>query len=176
MYAVVKTSGRQFKVSPGTSFSVEKLEGKPGATLELKDVLLVGGDQVQIGNPFVAGAKVTVVIEKQYRGPKVLVFKKKRRHKYRKMRGHRSELTQLFVSEIVSPAGSAKAETKPHVIAADREKKVVEKKTKAERKEARQAKASVAPAKAAASKKPKTAAAKKKSGAKKSSASKAKKK
>src|SRR5687768_13003265 len=106
MYAVVKTSGRQYRVIPGQSFSVEKLEGEPGSTLDLTEVLMIGGDQTVIGSPFVSGAKVTVVVEEQYRGPKILVFKKKRRHKYRKMRGHRSELTRLFVSAITSPAGS----------------------------------------------------------------------
>ena len=100
MYAVVKASGRQYRVVPGQSFSVEKIEGKPGSTLDLTDVLMVGGDKTLLGEPLVSGAKVTVVIEQQYRGPKILIFKKKRRHKYRNMRGHRSELTRLFVSAI----------------------------------------------------------------------------
>lgn len=125
MYAVIKTSGRQYRVSPGDSFSVEKIEGTPGSTLNLKEVLMVGGEKPLIGTPTVAGAQVTVVVEHQYRGPKILVFKKKRRHKYRRIRGHRSELTRLFVSEIVSPAGTFKAETKPHVFDANREKKEV---------------------------------------------------
>src|SRR5262245_16822896 len=128
MYAVVKTSGRQYRVTPGESFSVEKLEGKPGSSIDLKEVLMVGGDKTLIGSPFVNGAVVTVVVEEQYRGQKVLVFKKRRRQKYRKIRGHRSELTRLFVSEISSPAGNAKAQTKPHVLDPEREKKVVERK------------------------------------------------
>jgi len=170
MYAVVKTSGRQFKVTPGTSFSVEKLEGKPGSTLELTDVLMVGGDQVVIGNPFVAGAKVLVVIEEQYRGRKVMVFKKKRRNNYRKMRGHRSELTKLFVSEISSSLGSAKAETKPHVLLADRKAVVAVKKTREERLTERKASEAAGPAakkaKASTGAKKKTAGAGKKAGKK----------
>ena len=96
-YAVVKTSGRQYRVSPGDSFSVEKLEGNPGSKIQIKEVLMVGGSQTLVGTPFVSGATVTCIVEEQFRGPKILVFKKKRRHKYRKMRGHRSELTRLFV-------------------------------------------------------------------------------
>src|SRR4051812_13572695 len=99
-YAVVKTSGRQYRVSPGDSFSVEKLEGAPGSKIQIKEVLMLGGAQTLLGTPYVTGATVTCVVEEQYRGTKILVFKKKRRHKYRNMRGHRSELTRLFVSEI----------------------------------------------------------------------------
>jgi large subunit ribosomal protein L21 len=130
MYAVVKTSGRQYRVVPGDSFSVEKLDGAPGTTLDLTEVLMIGGEKTVLGNPFVSGAKVTVVVEEQFRGPKIIVFKKKRRHKYRKIKGHRSELTRLFVSEISGPSGSAKAETKPHVLAplAERMAKSSEKK------------------------------------------------
>lgn len=172
MYAVIKTSGRQYRVAPGDSFSVEKLEGAPGTTLDLTEVLMVGGDKLVLGNPFVSGAKVTVVVEEQYRGPKILVFKKKRRHKYRNMRGHRSELTRLFVSEISGPAGSAKAEGKPHVLAplAERMAKNPEKKAakvKAAPAEGAERKA-VAPKKSGGAKK----AAKKTGGAKKSTKSK----
>ena len=130
MYAVVKTSGRQYRVSPGDTFSVEKLEGTPGATFDLNEVLMIGGDATLLGTPFVKGAKVTVVVEHQYRGPKILVFKKKRRHKYRNMRGHRSELTRLFVSEITTPSGVVKAETKAHVMDLDRTAKKLEHKEK----------------------------------------------
>jgi large subunit ribosomal protein L21 len=130
MYAVVKTGGRQYRVSPGDTFSVEKLEGAPGATIELSEVLMVGGDQTLLGTPLVSGAKVSVVIETQFRGPKILVYKKKRRHKYRKMRGHRSELTRLFVSEITTPSGSVKADSKPHVLDPNREKPAKVAKTK----------------------------------------------
>lgn len=130
MYAVIKTSGRQYRVSPGDTFSVEKLEGTPGATLDLNEVLMIGGDSTHLGTPFVKGAKVTVVVEHQYRGPKILVFKKKRRHKYRNMRGHRSELTRLFVSEITTPSGVVKAETKAHVMDLDRTAKKLEHKEK----------------------------------------------
>jgi large subunit ribosomal protein L21 len=116
MYAVLKVSGRQYRVSPGDSFEVEKIVGAPASTLDLTEVLMVGGEKTLIGSPTVAGAKVTVVVESQHRGPKVLVFKKKRRNNYKKMQGHRSELTRLFVSEISSPLGTVAAENKPHVL------------------------------------------------------------
>jgi large subunit ribosomal protein L21 len=126
-YAVVKTSGRQYRVSPGDTISVEKVAGAPGSTIEIKEVLMVGGAETLLGTPFVKGATVTCVVEQQYRGTKVLVFKKKRRHKYRNMRGHRSELTRLFVSAIATPSGVVNAESKPHVLDPNRVKKVVQK-------------------------------------------------
>lgn len=131
MYAVLKVSGRQYRVSPGDSFEVEKIEGEPSSTIDLTEVLMVGGDQTLIGSPTVSGAKVTVVVESQHRGQKVLVFKKKRRNNYKKMQGHRSELTRLFVSEISSPLGTVSAETKPHVIDAAHAAKKLERQEKA---------------------------------------------
>src|ERR1700722_10649341 len=174
MYAVVKTSGRQYRVSPGDSFSVEKLEGTPSATLDLDQVLMVGGDSPVLGTPFVKGAKVTVVVEHQYRGPKILVFKKRRRQKYRNMRGHRSELTRLFVSEITTPSGTVKAETKPHVMDLEQKARKVEQKQKLQASKAEKMKAAgadeTAPVKKAspvgAKKKSKAGAKKKAAGAK----------
>lgn len=116
MYAIVKTSGRQYRVSPGETLLVEKLEGSLGQTLQLKEVLMVGSDkETLVGTPNVKDAHIAAVIEDHVRGPKILVIKKKRRNKYRRTRGHRSELTRLFISEIVWGGGSAKAETKPHI-------------------------------------------------------------
>lgn len=159
-YAVVKASGRQYRVSPGDSLSVEKIDGQPGDVIQL-EVLMIGGEKTLIGAPVVAGAKVSAVIERQYRGEKILVFKKKRRHKYRRMRGHRSEQTRLFVSEIASPAGTFKAETKPNVITA--EAREAKKASVAEKKQA----APVAKKASAAPAKKKSKSAKKKAGAKK---------
>ena len=92
--------------------------------------VVIGGEKAVVGNPYVKGAKVTVVVEHQYRGPKVLVYKKKRRHKYRKMRGHRSELTRLFVSQITTPDGVVGTESKPHVMDLERVARKVEHKEK----------------------------------------------
>lgn len=134
MYAVLKISGRQYRVSPGDSFEVEKLEGDLASSLDLTEVLMIGGDQTLIGAPTVPGAKVTCVVESQFRGTKVLVFKKKRRNNYKKMQGHRSELTRLFVSEISSSLGTFTAENKPQIHNPNAAKKVIAKQTKAERK------------------------------------------
>lgn len=101
MYAVIKTGGKQYKVSPGDILKVESLAGEKGATLELSEVLLVEKDgSVTLGKPTVAGAKVTAEVMRQGRGKKVLVFKHKRRKSYRKMNGHRQNFTELKVKEI----------------------------------------------------------------------------
>lgn len=176
-YAVIKASGRQYRVSPGDTLSVEKIEGKAGDTIEIKDVLMIGGEKLLVGAPLVSGASVSLVIEQQYRGEKVLVFKKKRRHKYRKMRGHRSELTRLFVSAITSPSGSFKADSKPNIWT---EEKLAEKKSAAAQTAKAEDSGEVAkmkPAKKMAAKpaKKKSASAKKKAGAKKTAKKKAKK-
>src|SRR5512143_1821246 len=101
MYAIIKTGGKQYRVSPGDRVKVELLEGEKGATLEFPEGLLVEKDgSVTVGSPVVSGAKVTAEIVSQGRARKVLVFKHKRRKSYRKMNGHRQYFTELLVKEI----------------------------------------------------------------------------
>lgn len=101
MFAVVKTGGKQYKVSSGDVIKVEKLEGKAGGAVELKDVLFVGGEKTaKVGTPLVKGASVKAEIIAQDRGPKITVFKKKRRQNYRRKKGHRQDLTVLRIKEI----------------------------------------------------------------------------
>lgn len=101
MYAVVETGGKQYRVAPGGVIAVERLPGSVGDVVELSRVLLVGeGEQVKVGTPVVSGAKVRATILGQVRGPKIMVFKFKRRKKYRRKTGHRQGLTQLRVEEI----------------------------------------------------------------------------
>jgi len=101
MYAIIRTGGKQYQVAAGERLRVEKLAGEVGETVELNDVLLVAeGDAVKIGQPAVAGAKVTAQIVEQGKGKKVLVFKKKRRKGYRLMKGHRQLYTALEIKEI----------------------------------------------------------------------------
>ena len=101
MYAVVKTGGKQYKVRPGQMVRVEKLEGAVGDTIDLSDVLLIGGgDAIQIGRPQVEGASVKAQIVEQGRAKKIIVFKKKRRKGYHKKQGHRQYYTQLRINEI----------------------------------------------------------------------------
>ena len=166
MYAVLKISGRQYRVSAGDSFEVEKLDGALASTLDLTEVLMIGGEKTLIGAPTVSGAKVTCVIESQFRGTKILVFKKKRRNNYKNTRGHRSELTRLFVSEISSPLGTVSAENKPLIHDPNREKRVVEKKAKTTDEGGTEVKKKMS-AKGGGSSKTKAKAAKKKTGAKK---------
>jgi len=102
MYAVIKTGGKQYKVSAGDVLSFEKLDGDKGDTVSFDEVLLVSGDNdVRVGTPFVEGAKVVGEIISQTRGPKIIVFKMKRRKGYSKKTGHRQDLTSLKIKEIV---------------------------------------------------------------------------
>lgn len=101
MYAVVRTGGKQMRVAPGDSVRVEKLSGEVGEKIELDEVLLVGGEgETRVGTPRLDGAKVTATITDQGRGPKVRVFKMKRRKGYRRMSGHRQSYTELLVDAI----------------------------------------------------------------------------
>ncbi len=101
MYAVLHTGGKQFKVSKGDVIQVEKLDGEVGSSIRLDKVLLVGeGDKVQVGAPFIDGCVVTGEVTEQLQGPKVLVFKKRRRKNYRRKNGHRQLLTRVKIVEI----------------------------------------------------------------------------
>lgn len=100
MYAVIKTGGKQYRVSEGDRIRVEKLPGAVGDNVDLPEVLMLGGDKVSIGTPLVAGAKVAAEIVGQGRGKKVIVFKIKRRKSYRRKAGHRQPYTELKVTGI----------------------------------------------------------------------------
>lgn len=101
MYAVVKSGGKQVRVSPGESIWVERIEGEIGSPVELADVLLVAGEgEARIGTPTVAGAKVVGKITEQGRGEKIIVFKMKRRKNYRRKQGHRQYYTQIHIERI----------------------------------------------------------------------------
>ncbi len=103
MYAVIETGGKQYKVSEGDILRFEKLEGEKGDTVSFDKVLLVSKDEdVKVGTPFVEGAKVVGEIVAQIRGPKIVVFKMKRRKGYSKKTGHRQDLTNLKIKEIVA--------------------------------------------------------------------------
>lgn len=100
-FAVIKTGGKQYRVAEGNTLTVEKLEGEPGDTVEFSEVLLRGGDgNTVVGSPTIDGAKVTGVIVGQGRGPRILVYKKKRRKNYRRRQGHRQYETTVRVTGI----------------------------------------------------------------------------
>jgi large subunit ribosomal protein L21 len=103
MYAIVQANGKQIKVTPGGYATLEGTAGTPGSQLTLEQVLLVekdGGDIVA-GSPFVANARVVAVIEGETRGPKIRVFKKKRRKGMRRTKGHRATFTRVHIKEII---------------------------------------------------------------------------
>jgi large subunit ribosomal protein L21 len=101
MYAVVETGGKQYKVEPGGTLQVEKLLAEVGTTVELGRVLLVGdGDALEVGRPTVAGARVVAEVVAQEKADKIVVFRYKRKVRYRRKTGHRQPLTRLLVKEI----------------------------------------------------------------------------
>jgi large subunit ribosomal protein L21 len=103
MYAVVRTGGKQYRVSQGDLVRVEKLDGGVGDKVVLNEILLIGGNgDLKIGTPTLASAQVTAEIVEQGLSKKILVFKKKRRKSYSRKRGHRQRLTMLKVLEIQS--------------------------------------------------------------------------
>jgi large subunit ribosomal protein L21 len=100
MYAVIKTGGKQYRVTEGQRLRVEKLGGQPGEAVEFKEVLLVGGDSLKIGQPLVAGATVRAEIVAHARDTKIIVFKFRRRKNYRRKTGHRQPYTELKITGI----------------------------------------------------------------------------
>ena len=103
MYAVIKTGGKQYRVAKDDVLTVERLPGDAGGKIEFKEVLLVGnGDDVKLGAPLLDGATVTAELVKQTRGPKIIVFKKRRRKNSRRKRGHRQDLTTIRITGITS--------------------------------------------------------------------------
>ena len=100
MYAVIKTGGKQYKVSAGDLLKVEKLDGAVGDTVELNEVLMVGGEEVKIGTPLLPEAIVKAQIVEQGKDKKILVFKSKRRKNTRKKYGHRQPITRLKITAI----------------------------------------------------------------------------
>jgi len=101
MYAVVRTGGKQLRVEPGQAVRVEKLEGAVGDRIEFNDVLMVAGEgNSRIGTPLLDGVRVVGTITDQGRGPKIVIFKMKRRKGYRRKAGHRQFYTEVRVDGI----------------------------------------------------------------------------
>jgi len=185
MFAVIKTGGKQYKVAENDIVTVEKLDATKGDVIQLTEVLMVGeGAKAEIGAPTVSGASVAAEVLDQSRSDKIIVFKKKRRKKYRRTHGHRQDQTVLRVTEIltggkkpskakaaakkddkkVEPKKADKAEPKKAEAKPKTAAKKADAKTKAEAKPAAKAKATkaepkksdkkAAPAKKPAAKKP----------------------
>jgi len=97
MFAIIKTGGKQYRVKKDDVLLVEKIEGKDGAKISFDEVLAVGD---KVGTPTVKGASVAAEIVKQARGEKVIVFKKIRRHGYKRKNGHKQDLTLIKITDI----------------------------------------------------------------------------
>ncbi len=103
MFAVIRTGGKQYRVAPDDVIQVEKLAVEPGATVTLDEVLMLGTEGgVTVGTPLVAGATVDAEVVEQTRGPKLIIFKKRRRQNHRRKRGHRQDLTVLKITGIAA--------------------------------------------------------------------------
>ena len=113
MFAVIKTGGKQYRVAADDLLKVEKIKGEPGEIVQFGEVLLVGGDNVTVGAPTVAGASVAAEVLEQGRGPKVIAFKKRRRKNSRRKRGHRQEFTMVRVTEILTDGAKPSKSAKP---------------------------------------------------------------
>ena len=101
MYAVIKTGGKQHRVSPGDVLNIEKIKGNKGDTVVFDEVLMVAGeDGIHVGSPIVSGAKVIGEITAQMKSAKINVFRMKRRKGFRKKTGHRQQLTPMRIKEI----------------------------------------------------------------------------
>ena len=100
MYAIIATGGKQYKVSEGDVIRVEKLAAEAGSTYTFDQVLVVGGDEVKVGDPTVAGATVEATVVGDGKGKKVIVYKYKRKSGYHKKQGHRQPFTQVKIEKI----------------------------------------------------------------------------
>lgn len=101
MLAVIKTGGKQYLVSPGQKLKIEKIDAQEGADFVFEEVLLKENDgEVEIGKPFLKGAKVTAKVLKQGRGKKIIIFKYKSKKRYQKKQGHRQSFTEVEIGKI----------------------------------------------------------------------------
>jgi large subunit ribosomal protein L21 len=116
MYAIVETGGKQYRVTPGDTVAVERLEGEPGETLDLDRVLLIAGNgegTTRVGSPGVSGAVVRAEVVEHIRGEKVIVFRYKSKVRYRRKTGHRQSLTRLRITDILLDGASALPKAAP---------------------------------------------------------------
>lgn len=101
MFAVLRIGGKQYKVQKGDKLKVERLEGKEGSSVDIQDVLFIGGEKTAtVGNPVIKGASAKAKILEHTRAAKITIFKKKRRQNYRRKKGHKQPLTVLEITDI----------------------------------------------------------------------------
>jgi len=102
MFAVIKTGGKQYRVAEDQIIKIERIKAELGEIIQLSDVLMLGGEKLEVGAPMVAGASVAGEVIEQGRNAKVIAFKKRRRKNSRRKRGHRQEFTMLRITEILT--------------------------------------------------------------------------
>jgi large subunit ribosomal protein L21 len=100
MYALVEFLGKQYKAEKGAMLKVDKIDAEPGAVINIDTVLLVSGDTVKVGNPYVSGAKVSATVESHGKDGKIIVFKFKPKKDYRRKQGHRQQFSVIKIAEI----------------------------------------------------------------------------
>ena len=167
MYALVKTGGKQYRVAKDDKILVERIAADEGAEIILDDIIMLGdGDKVTVGTPRVVGAAVSAKVVRQTRGPKIIIFRRKRRKNHRRTQGHRQDLTLLQITAIAEDGKALKPKSAPAKKAAPKAEAAPKK--AAAKKAAPKPEAKAAPKKAAAKK-----SATKKATAKKASAKKA---
>ena len=115
MFAVFKTGGKQYRVAAEDVIKVGKVKGDPGEIVEFGDVLVVGGDNLSLGAPTVAGATVAAEVLEQARGPKIIAFKKRRRKNSRRKIGRRQEFTLLRITEILTDGKMPSKQAQPRL-------------------------------------------------------------
>jgi large subunit ribosomal protein L21 len=104
IYAIIETGGKQYKVAPGQTLSVESLSAEEGSTVQLDKVLMIAdGEKTTVGKPLVEGARVMATVNKNGKGDKVIVFKYKSKVRYRRKNGHRQSFTSLSIDKILGP-------------------------------------------------------------------------
>ena len=107
MYAIIRDRGTQYRVEEGQTLQVALMDVEPGSQLELEEVLMIGGgDQILVGTPLVAGAKVVAKVLGESKGDKIIVFKYKNKKRYRRRTGHRQQYTNIAISQIVGQGAS----------------------------------------------------------------------
>jgi large subunit ribosomal protein L21 len=100
MYALVEFKGKQYRAETGAALKVDKIDADPGTALDIDTVLLLSGDTVTVGNPYVQGAKVNATVESHGKDPKIIVFKYKPKKDYRRKKGHRQQFSVIKIGEI----------------------------------------------------------------------------
>jgi len=159
MYALVKTGGKQYRVAKDDTILVERIAAEEGAEVILDNVVMLGdGDKVTIGAPVVEGAAVSATVLRQTRGPKIIIFRRKRRKNHRRTQGHRQDLTLLKINAIAEDGKSLAKAASPKKAAP---KKAAEAKAEAKKAAPKAAARRAAPKAAAKKAAPKKAAAKK---------------